>query len=155
MGRAMYEMRQFGQAVDEYRKCLALNSDNQRAREELERSERRVRESETGEYDMKKLVEDVRAGKLRLDVADYVSKSIRIEEVSGKRNRLVASADIKRGELLCASKAISIAYEKECHFDNNVHDLCIQNVIQLVFDQSTTNLFFKMQHDPYLFKKVN
>lgn len=155
MGRAMYEMRQFAQAADEFRKNLALNDDNERAREELGRSERRVRESETGDYDIKKLVGDVHAGKLRLDVADYMSKSIRIEEVSGKRNRLVASEDIKRGELLVASKAISIAYEKECHLEKAALDLDMPKFLQFVFDQSTCNLFFKMQHDPYLFQKVN
>ena len=154
MARASYEMRRFNDAVEYFHKCLELNQSNCRAKDELKRSEERLRESLTGEYDFKSLVEQVKAGKLRLDAADFVSSDIRITEVSGKGKGLVANKAIKRGTLLIACKAESIFYDSEIKdvlFSMNLYTRqleltsCIQNI---------SNLLLKVQHDPYLSKKV-
>lgn len=155
MARASYSMRQFIDAADNFRKCLEINPKNFNAKEELMRSQARIKESETGEYDMKRVVDDVKTGKLRLDVADYVSSSIEIRELKGKGKGVVAKEAIKRGTLLVASKAASISYERELtkvkvmsvNFYTNKMDKPAHN-------QNQCDLFYKLQHDPYLAKKV-
>lgn len=154
-GRAAFSMRQFSTATENFRKCLELNPKNTRASDDLERSETRLRESNTGVYDIKRLIEDqVKKGELRLDVADYVSSSIKVADVPGKAKGVVASEKIKRGSLVVASKAASIAYESECSVKVISANFYTKKMDQPSQNQNLSNVFFKLQHDPYLAKKV-
>ena len=135
----------------EYLKIWIYIEYNLRAKSELKRSEDRLKESLTGEYDFKSLVEQVKAGKLRLDVADYVSSDIRITEVSGKGKGVVANKAIKRGTLLVASKATVISYDHEIKSPVISTNF---NMDKLSAIQNVSSLFYKLQHDPNLAKKV-
>lgn len=156
MGRALYSMRQFTDALDSFQKCLELNERNSKAKEECKKCQERIRESETGEYNMKRIINDVKAGnKLRLDVADYLSSSIQIEDVRGKGKVLMAIEDIKRGTLLTASKAVSIVYECECNMKEIPRDELNTELANFVlYDQSLSSLFFRLQNNPFISKQV-
>ena len=153
MGRACYEMRQYKDAVVYFQKCLQLNSANHRAQKQLKRSEKRVREASTGEYDFKSLVEDVKEKKLRLDVADYVSSDIHITDVANGKG-VVANRAIKRGQLLIASKASSIFYDSEAKCLLLSMNSYSKEIIRPTQIYNTASLMHKVQHDPYLAKKV-
>ena len=155
MGRSLYSMRQFSDALDSFQKCLELNERNSKAREGCEKCLERIRESQTGEYEMKKLINDVKEGKLRLDVADYLSSSIRIEEdVNSKGKVLMSIEDIKRGTLLTASKAVSIVYECECNMTEIPPELKAELADRVLYDQSLSSLFFRLQNNPFISKQV-
>lgn len=153
MGRASYEMCQFNDAIRYYLKCLELNPENRRALKELQRSERRVREASTGEYDFKSLIEDVKNKKLRLDVADYVSNDIEIADVVNGKG-LVAKKTIKRGELLIASKASSIFFDLEANCGQMTMNIYTKQMDKSSRIHNVDKLLHKVQHDPYLAKKV-
>lgn len=154
MGRAAYSMQQFSHASELFRKCLDINQKNKRASEELERSEERLRESETGEYNIKRLLKESNAGKLRLDAAEYVSSLIRIGDVKGKGKGVIANKMIKRGALLIVSKAVSIAYESEIKFPIISTNMITKKVSTPVRNQNMLRIVYKLQHDPHLAKKV-
>lgn len=153
-GRAAYSMREYAQAAERFAKCLEVNSSNERARQELERCEQRLKESSTGAFDVKRLIGEVKSGKSRLDVADYVSKSVKVADVAGKAKGLVASERIKRGTLVVASKAASIAYDSECNVKVMSVNFYTKKMDQAAHNQNLRSVFYKLQHDPYLAKKV-
>ena len=155
MGRAAYAMRQYELAAENFSKCVKLNEKNTKAIEDLKRCQDRLQETRTGVYDMKKLIGDVKAGLLRLDVADYVCKSIAVKEIPNKSKGIVAVEKIKRGTLLVASKAVSIAYDSECKFKVVSANFYTKKMDQPSSNQNLVNLFYKLQHDPYLAEKVH
>lgn len=154
MGRAAYSMRQYSLAAESFRKCVDINNKNKKAVEDLARCEERTRESRTGFYDMRRLISLVKEGVLRLDVADYVSDLIKIADIPNKSKGIVATERIKRGTLLVASKAASIAYDSECSTKVISVNFYTKKMDQPSNNQNLVNLFHKLQHDPYLAKKV-
>lgn len=62
--------------------------------------------------------------------------------------------DIKRGTLLVGSKAASIAYDSECHVKVFSINFYTKKIDQASNNQNLANLFFKLQHDPYLAEQV-
>lgn len=153
-GRAAYSMRQYSVAAENFRKCLEINEKNARAREDLARSEERMRESSTGVYDMKRIINEVKSGKMRLDVADYVASSVRVADVAGKSKGFVATEKIKRGTLVVASKAASIAYDSECKIKVMSPNFYTKKMDQPAHNHNLSQVFFKLQHDPHLAKRV-
>ena len=103
---------------------------------------------------MKRIVEELKSGKLRLDVADYMSNSIKIEEVTGKGKGIVATEDIKRGTLIVASKAVSISYESELDVKVMSTNFYTEKADSPADNQNLFQLIYKLQHDPNLAKQV-
>lgn len=154
LGKAAYSMRLFSEAADYFRKCLEINAKNKKANDELKRTNERIKESQTGKYDMKRLTEETKAGKLRLDVADFMSKLIKIDEVEGKGKGVVAQEDIKRGTLIVASKAVSIAYDDEIETKIMSTNFYTEKGDIPASNQNLFQLVYKLQHDPHLAKQV-
>ncbi len=82
MGKSAYLMREFSKAVDHFNECLKLDSANYEARNGLENSLRRIQESKTGHYDLKRLFEQNQTGNLHMDIADFQSEQISIVDIS-------------------------------------------------------------------------
>ena len=155
MGRALYEMRQYSDAAECFNKCLDINSKNNNAAKEVKRCEARIHESRTGEYDIKALVEQADAGVKRLDVGDYVSPDIEIQDIPNMGKGYVALKDIKRGTLLVASKAACASYDDGTR---SIH-ICYINIYSQRYGgaaclEKLGHVYFKIQHDPFFAKKV-
>jgi len=82
MGKSAYLMREFSKSADHFNECLKLDNANCEARDGLENSFRRIQESETGNYDLKRLLEQYQTGNLHMDIADFQSEHISIVDVS-------------------------------------------------------------------------
>jgi tetratricopeptide (TPR) repeat protein len=83
LGKAEYNMRQYVSASEWYQKCLKLNLENKEAIYELDKSKKRINESQKGEFDFKSIIETAKNQKqMRLDVADYVSDQIEVTSLN-------------------------------------------------------------------------
>jgi TPR repeat protein len=116
LGDAAYKMRKWSLAIEHFRELVEVPWFRNHAARELARSEARMRESQTGEYDIGKMATLANAAILKrtyisLDVADYVGP-IRIADTPGKGKGLIATRDIRRGTLILAEKAFAIGYEE-------------------------------------------
>lgn len=157
MGKALYAMRQFEQAVEAFRAGLALNNNNNtEILVQVERSQKRVDESKTGKYDMKSLIGQLKLDVLSMDVADFVSGDIAVKNMGKKGKGVVALKDIKRGTLLVGSKATSIAFESQKSTSVSMTlDFCSKRVNDASAAQNIKNLYFKLQNDPYMASEVS
>ncbi|CAF0772735.1 unnamed protein product [Brachionus calyciflorus] len=153
LGKSLYFMRQFEKASDAFKNCLDINPKNEEALTELLRVTDRIRESKYGEYDIRKLIKDCRDNVLRHDVADFKSDLLEISLENNKRV-LKAKSNIKRGDLLIGSKAVSIAYQKEYKSKILGINLTIKKVDTSPKAQNILNLISKAKDDPYILKSI-
>jgi hypothetical protein len=71
-------------------------------------------QASTGEYNWNQILwQCARNPAIRLDVADYQSDAIGIQTISGKGFGVIATRDIKEGELLVVSKAVCVLFPSE------------------------------------------
>ncbi len=155
MGKAAYEMRQFEVAEKNFKNFLKYNK-LQDAEIELKKCQDRVNETLTGDYDFKSIVDQaLKKENLFFDVADFKSNKIKVADVKNKSKGVIASQDIKKGELLVVSKAISSVF-----IDKNSKNYNIQiNMPKNSFDmndgsQNFSNIVYKMHSDPGLAKEI-
>ncbi|BGP34113.1 hypothetical protein JCM10296v2_005928 [Rhodotorula toruloides] len=108
LARAFEVMRHLTLALEQYKKALDLNAAANEAADGLERVERKIRESETGDYDWRKL-EKIAETETRLDVGDFIGPIKRANmEGRGRGRGVVATRDIEAGELLLVDNAIAV-----------------------------------------------
>jgi tetratricopeptide (TPR) repeat protein len=155
-GKALYSMRQFEDALAAFKHCLDINPNLKEAKTEIAKCNQRLNESKTGLYDMNQIIHDSQIKKeLRLDLADYISNDIEIIEVKANCKGIVAKCDIKKNTLIMASKAASIAYNKECPkevvLSLNMYNKKLMNTNQC---QNLTNLTQTVLNDPFMSREV-
>ena len=146
MGKSAYSMRQYQTAKQHYESCLKINEQNKEATSELEKTNQRIHESTTGDYDLERLSNEVfervlKQETLNFDLADFKSSKISVVDIPNKSKGVIANEFIKKGTLLCASKALSAVFK----------------YTKFGFLEATdmfTDLVSKMQNDPYLSKQV-
>jgi tetratricopeptide (TPR) repeat protein len=145
MGRACYEMRQYELAETSFKNFLKYEKLND-AEVELKRCQNRINEQLTGNYDFSDLLDQaLNKQNLFLDAADYKSNKIRIGNVKNKSKGVIASEDIKKGELLVVSKSVISAQMNQ----NSKKYLDLSDPAQIV-----SNVVYKMHSDPYLAKQL-
>jgi tetratricopeptide (TPR) repeat protein len=87
MGKAAYGMRQYEMALDAFRKCFELDPKNRDALAEVEETKKRIKETKSGKYDMKALIEQARVKhQTRLNVADFVSELVEVTSLNNDPN---------------------------------------------------------------------
>lgn len=154
MGKALYNMRQFEQAVNAFSKCLEVDDKIKEAYDELDRAKKRVEESETGKYSLKSIMEQFKKGMLRFDVADYVSDEIEIVDM-GKRGKGVrAKVEIKKGTLLVGSKAVSISFTSDSPPNIITINQLTRKIDEPAQTQALSGLISRVQNDPYAAKQI-
>ena len=122
-GKACYAIRKYHQALEHFKEFDQFyHSEN--SQYEMNKAQERVREKETGVYDMHAMYQETLASKNpRLDHADYVGP-IEVQEFHGRGRGMVATSDIEPGELLIASKAFESVYGNE--MKNLAGNFCIR-----------------------------
>jgi tetratricopeptide (TPR) repeat protein len=142
-GKSAYSMRQFQTAKIHFESCLNLDPQNCEAQTELDKTKQRLLESTTGMYDLAAVKQEIlsrvhKRESLNFDFADFVSSQILIIDIDDIKNKgIKANEFIKRGTLLCASKALSAIFK-------------YTSAGNLEFTNITHDLLAKLSFDPYL-----
>ncbi|KPV78180.1 uncharacterized protein RHOBADRAFT_40724 [Rhodotorula graminis WP1] len=101
--RALEGLRQLEKAREAFARVVELDPTSAEGRECVQRVERMLRESATGEYDWRQIVKDSDEGvdEKELSLGDYVGP-VKVVEIKGRGGGrgIVATRDIKAGELL-------------------------------------------------------
>ena len=145
-GQALYFMRQYVKALDAFEKCFYLNRDNINVADEINRTKMRIKESQTGLFDIKSIIEKAKyENQRRLDIADFVHSEIEVVDLNyySSSKGVVAKNDIKQNTLLVVSKASSITYSDECTENNDVSS------------HNLASFTFKVFNDPFLAKEIS
>jgi tetratricopeptide (TPR) repeat protein len=159
-GKSLYQMRQFGQALEHFNKALDIDPQSIEAKVEMLKTRQRLHEANTGSYNFEKIIDwSKKQGVLRLDLADFKSCDIEVVELAPNCKGVVAKTDLKRNTLICASKASSIAYLKEFNSNKsksrmyayNFHDKNLMSASQTL---NLTHLVHRVQNDPYLSREL-
>ena len=149
-------MRQFHEAKVNFETCLKFNNENEEANTELTRSNARISESISADYDFESIMNQyLKKENLYFDVADYTSASITVVDKPNKSKGVIATEDIKKGTLLVLSKEISAVFsnEKEKNTFSRV------NTATNSYDlndgsMSFVNTVYKMQSEPEVAKQI-
>jgi tetratricopeptide (TPR) repeat protein len=112
MTTAAYRLGRWESSITYYTSLTKLRPDQKSYSDGLTRARVRLREQETGLFDVKSLSEAVVAAHTRksisiADASDYVGP-IEIVEIEGKGKGVIVTKNVKRGTLLMASKAIAV-----------------------------------------------
>jgi tetratricopeptide (TPR) repeat protein len=116
VGESAYKMQMWDVAIGHFQELCEMFP-SEFAADELVRSEQRLRESQTGDYDMDVVVLATNAAVLNkshvcFDLADYIGP-MRIADIPGKGKGLIAITDIGRGTLIMAEKAFAVGWEED------------------------------------------
>ncbi|BGP34114.1 hypothetical protein JCM10296v2_005929 [Rhodotorula toruloides] len=108
LARAFEGMRHLTLALEHFAKVIELDAGSKEGAEGKKRIERKMRETNKGEYDWRELEKQAKTN-LRLDVGNFVGtvKLVKMEGRGGGRG-VVATRDIEAGELLIVDKAIVV-----------------------------------------------
>ncbi|GAA5837338.1 hypothetical protein JCM9279_005657 [Rhodotorula babjevae] len=114
--KAFEGLRQLKSAREAYGRVLELDPTSADALSSAQRVGRMLHESATGEYDWRQIVKDEDAGVKHDSVGDYVGP-ITVAEIEGRGGGrgVVATRDIKAGELLLVEKAFATGETDGAH----------------------------------------
>ncbi|BGO93671.1 hypothetical protein NBRC10512_004464 [Rhodotorula toruloides] len=150
LARALEGMRHLTLALEQYKKALDINAAASEAVEGLERVQRKIRESEEGSYDWRKL-EKIAETETRLDAGDFIGpiKLVNMEGRGGGRG-VVATRDIEAGELLLVDKAIVVGDQHDASDPSRVFPFGGNRAWQLSLYQLAQRLAHVLKEDPSL-----
>jgi tetratricopeptide (TPR) repeat protein len=111
MGQSAYELRKWKLAIDKFK----LVEDASVTIGKIAQCDQRLDEAANANYDWLTMYTTSQNSQktTRLHVADYVGP-VKVVDIDGKGRGLVATRNVKPGELLLVSKAFSSAYISEC-----------------------------------------
>ena len=156
MGRAAYQMHEFDKAKSHFEKCLTLNQENKEAKLELQKSNQRLAETRTGNYDFKSLLEQYLSKETHFfDIADYRSAKMAVVDIPNKCKGVIANEFIKKGELLVVCKAISASFKLKNTENFTIKtDLIRKRITNNDQCENFSNIVYRMQSDPGVAKEV-
>ncbi|TGJ86352.1 hypothetical protein E0Z10_g2427 [Xylaria hypoxylon] len=107
--RALYELGKFSESFEKWHIFTELYPQNDDARTEFQRAEKRVKEAQTGEYDFIFMYKQAEATPPIVDCATYKGP-VAIHEAHGRGNGLFTTKPVKAGDLLLCEKAFAYCY---------------------------------------------
>lgn len=108
---ASYELQDYACCSKDLHHALSLNPADEAAKQELQRTVRRLEEQDTGNYDFEAMAGSVLNGKLRNDIASFLGRTAIRPSKYGRG--LFATQDIKAGELVMVEKGFAYSYETD------------------------------------------
>lgn len=109
---SLYKLRAWKAAEVAFERGLQRYTDSDPFRYGLNQTRDRIKETETGVYDWLAIAQAAYKGDLTHQIGDYVG-SIEERDFSGMGKGMVASKDLKAGELLVVTNALHISNAKE------------------------------------------
>ncbi|RWA05954.1 hypothetical protein EKO27_g9144 [Xylaria grammica] len=107
--RALYELGKFPESFEKWRMLTELYPQNEDAKVELRRAEKRVKEERTGEYDFAFMYKQAEATPPIIDCATYKGL-VAVREAQGRDKGLFTTKSVKAGDLLLCEKAFAYCY---------------------------------------------
>lgn len=153
MGIAAYNMAKFEKSAKNFKKCLEINPSNKEADIQLKQSEERLNESQSGVYNLERLIENLRNGIKEMDVSEFKLKDIEVACLKDDYKGVIAIKPIKKGTLLAVSKAIATSYSDGSKFHFDV-DACNKRYRKEEGAKNSIKVIRKMQGNPDLAKEV-
>lgn len=108
--RALYALSVYNASLPLLESLLKSAPSNKDAQSLFNKTRQRIREGEEGKYDWAALLKEARTPTPRVDVADYVGPVQLAYGNVSERKCWRTSRDVKAGELLLASKALTVLY---------------------------------------------
>ncbi|KAI0812860.1 hypothetical protein GGR55DRAFT_687772 [Xylaria sp. FL0064] len=107
--RALYELGRFSESIEKLRILTESYPQNEDARTDLRRAEKRAREAQTGEYDFESMYKQAEATPPIIDCATY-SGPVTVRDAGGRGKGLFTTKPVKAGDLLLCEKAFAYCY---------------------------------------------
>lgn len=112
-GCAAYSLGNYADAKGFFEKQLQLTPDDKDANAHLRRIEVRLREQESGIYDLKRVRAGLTRVRQRVDAATFISKKVKVDQSPGRGRGLFATSDIPAGEMIICEKAFCLVWSHE------------------------------------------
>ncbi|KAL2021672.1 hypothetical protein VTK56DRAFT_6764 [Thermocarpiscus australiensis] len=111
-GSAAYNLGQYQDAKGFFEERLKLMPGNKEASAFLRKIETRLREQETGSYDLQKIRAGLSRARPRVDAASFI-RNTRVGDSPGRGRGLFATRDIPAGEIIMCEKAFCVVWGHE------------------------------------------
>jgi tetratricopeptide (TPR) repeat protein len=111
-GSAAYSQSRWQEAKELFQEQQKLTPEDKDAKLQLKKIEARLREEETGSYDLMKLRTSLSKARSRVDAGNF-TKSTQVKDSPGKGRGLYASRDIAAGEIVMCEKAFCVVWAHE------------------------------------------
>lgn len=154
-GRSLYELGRFREGQMVFESILKASPSNEAAREELRRTEDRLREQDQGLYSFLTM-HNAAMEKTPpcLDIATFAAP-VTINTTEGRGRRLFVTRDVIAGELLLCEKAFSYSFSDNSSRSNlsvttlkgTTGDLVTKTVHQLLRNPSLSSTVTSLHHD--------
>ncbi|KAK2014522.1 tetratricopeptide [Colletotrichum eremochloae] len=111
-GSGAYNLGQYQQAKEYFEKAKGLAPEEKGAAIYLRKTEMRLREQATGDYDLRKLRANLSRASPRADAASFTGKT-EVKSSAGRGRGLFANCDIAAGEIVMVEKAFCVVWGHE------------------------------------------
>lgn len=118
-GRAAYELGDFLAAKQYFSRGLELSSGNNNALVQLQRTEERLREQSTGEFDFAAMSNSVTEDGTILDYASFL-KNTKVASVGDRGRGLFATKHLGPGDVILVEKAFYATFERDVPKETSV-----------------------------------
>ncbi|KAH8768309.1 hypothetical protein F5883DRAFT_644096 [Diaporthe sp. PMI_573] len=152
--RAQYQLGNFSLANEYLEQALGLIPTKKAVTVELERTKRRLREQETGDFNFTAMAQSATASHRRLDHATFTNKT-KVAPAGSRGRGLFATETIKRGSIVMVEKAFCVVFGDELGKDCST--LININTDRTEFGAHAECLYEttdKMRHNPHQASKV-
>lgn len=158
LGKAAYMLRRYEDAKECFEECLNLNMELNDAKVELEKTYERLKERDSGHFNIKGLYEQSFERKeLNMDVCDFKSSKIEVADIENKAKGMLAKETIKKGTLIVLSKAATAIFNNKVDYRLKSHDQ-VQSIARSYTSrhesEAVSELIYKMSDDPETSKLI-
>ncbi|KAK5741635.1 hypothetical protein LTR17_003841 [Elasticomyces elasticus] len=146
---AAYGLRDFAYAKTLLQEAQRCRPGNKIVKRELERTEQRIQEEQTGDYDFNAMSNATSLECSRLDFADF-TRLCEVRDAGGHGRGLFATTKLGVGSLVLCEKAFAAAFASEGGEETTVvYDLKSEKAIAVGQDVSIVNVVMeKLSHNP-------
>ena len=111
-GSAAYSQSRWQEAKEFFQEQQKLTPNDKDAKLQLKKIEARLREEETGSYDLMKLRTTISKARSRVDAANFTKNTV-VKDSPGKGRGLYAAHNLAPGSLVLCEKAFSVVWAHE------------------------------------------
>uniref|UniRef100_A0A0C4E007 SET domain-containing protein n=2 Tax=Magnaporthiopsis poae (strain ATCC 64411 / 73-15) TaxID=644358 RepID=A0A0C4E007_MAGP6 len=107
--RALYELARFSECLAKFQELASAFPGNEAVKSEIKRTQRRLREQKTGDFDFSQMLKQAKVTPPIIDCATFVGP-VEIRDSPGRGRGLFATKKVKAGQLLVCEKAFGYGF---------------------------------------------
>lgn len=104
---ALYRIGSYDKSLSASERALSLFPDSVGLKDLRIQAEQRIKEQQNGQYDWSAIYSSL--AKTPVDIADFCTPAIQVQQIQGKGRGLVATSDIQPGQLLMVANPVATA----------------------------------------------